>query len=60
MTGPPVNLSANVNGTTVTFYGRDVAYATAGSYMGSPFEFIRGSDGSVQWIRVNGRIARRE
>ena len=48
------------NGTTVTFYGRDVAYTTAGSYVGSPFEFVRGPDGSVQWIRVNGRIARKE
>ncbi len=47
-------------GTSVVFFGPDVAYATAGAYVGSPFEFIRGSDGRVGWIRNNGRIARRE
>jgi CubicO group peptidase (beta-lactamase class C family) len=43
----------------LTFYGPDVAYATAGAYVGQPYEFIRTADGSVRWIRVNGRIARR-
>lgn len=47
-------------GTTIAFYGPDVAYATLGSYVGSPYEFIRGPDGRVGWIRVNGRIARRD
>ena len=47
-------------GTTIVFYGRDVAYAIAGSYTGSPYEFVRTSDGSVGWIRVNGRIAKRD
>jgi CubicO group peptidase (beta-lactamase class C family) len=47
-------------GTTLTFYGRDVAYATSGSYLGSPFEFVRTADGRVGWIRVNGRIAKRD
>jgi CubicO group peptidase (beta-lactamase class C family) len=47
-------------GTTMVFYGKDVAYATAGAYVGSPYEFIRESDGSVGWIRVNGRIARKD
>jgi len=47
-------------GTSIVFYGPDVAYATAGAYLGSPFEFIRRSDGRVGWIRNNGRIARRE
>ena len=42
------------------FYGRDVAYALDGSYVGTPYEFIRASGGAVRWIRVNGRIARRE
>jgi len=48
------------NGTAMTFYGKDVAYATAGSYVGSPFEFVRTPEGRVGWIRVNGRIARRD
>ena len=46
-------------GTTLTFYARDAAYATAGSYLGSPFEFVRKPDGTIGWIRVNGRIAAR-
>jgi hypothetical protein len=53
----------NSGGTPITFYGRDVAYASAaggGNYVGSPYEFIRRPDGSVGWIRVNGRIARRQ
>lgn len=44
----------------VTFYGRDVAYAVDGVYTGMPFEFVRDASGAVRWVRVNGRIARRE
>jgi CubicO group peptidase (beta-lactamase class C family) len=47
-------------GTSIVFYGPDVAYATAGSYEGSPYEFIRAPDDRVGWIRMNGRIARKE
>ena len=47
-------------GTTLEFYGKDVAYAIAGSYTGSPYEFVRDADGRVGWIRINGRIARRD
>jgi CubicO group peptidase (beta-lactamase class C family) len=47
-------------GTTIVFYGRDVAYAIAGSYTGSPYEFVRETDGRVGWIRINGRIAKRD
>jgi CubicO group peptidase (beta-lactamase class C family) len=43
----------------VVFYGPDVAYATAGPYVGMPVEFVRAEDGGVRWIRVNGRIARK-
>jgi CubicO group peptidase (beta-lactamase class C family) len=46
----------SVDGTPITFYGPDVAYAASG---GRPFEFIRQSDGNVGWVRVNGRVARR-
>jgi alcohol dehydrogenase (cytochrome c) len=44
----------------VAFYGPDRAVVTAGPEQGASVEFIRGSDGSVQWVRVTGRIARRE
>ena len=47
-------------GTSIVFYGPDVAYATAGAYVGSPYEFVRGDDGRVRWIRINGRIARKD
>ncbi len=43
----------------IVFYGPDVAYAVSGAYTGMPFEFVRDGTGSVRWIRVNGRIARR-
>jgi CubicO group peptidase (beta-lactamase class C family) len=49
-----------VGGSLITFYGRDIAYATAGSYVGSPYEFIRTADGRIGWIRVNGRMAKKE
>jgi CubicO group peptidase (beta-lactamase class C family) len=48
------------SGTTIVFYGPDVAYATAGAYVGSPFEFVRTPEGKVGWIRNNGRIARKD
>lgn len=47
------------NNTTIVFYGPDIAYATAGSYTGMPMEFIRNPNGTVGWIRVNGRIAKK-
>ena len=59
--GKLVVASGNASaGTTIVFYGKDVAYAIAGSYTGSPYEFVREADGRVGWIRVNGRIARRD
>ena len=44
---------------SMVFYGPDVAYATSGSFTGSPFEFIRTPSGKVGWIRINGRIAKK-
>jgi CubicO group peptidase (beta-lactamase class C family) len=46
--------------TRLVFYGRDVTYATSGGYVGTPYEFVRTPDGRVGWIRVNGRIARKD
>lgn len=48
-------------GYRLVFYGEDVAYSTGpGAYVGTPVEFIRDDDGVVMWVRVNGRIARKE
>jgi len=61
--GGVLTVAAGPNGaaTPVAFYGRDVAYATGGAaYVGSPFEFIRTAPGRVGWIRVNGRIAKKD
>lgn len=59
--GKLVAASGNAQtGTTLEFYGKDAAYAIAGSYTGSPYEFVRETDGRVGWIRVNGRIARKD
>lgn len=44
----------------IVFYGPDVAYALSGQYLGMPYEFIRDDGGVVRWIRVNGRIARKD
>jgi hypothetical protein len=43
------------------FYADDVAYSTGpGAYVGTPVEFIRDEGGVVKWVRVNGRIARKQ
>lgn len=54
-----VTTGANQPDARLTFYGPDIAYALDGGYLGMPYEFIRGADGAVRWIRVNGRIARK-
>jgi CubicO group peptidase (beta-lactamase class C family) len=47
--------------TRLVFYGPDVAYAeSGGGFVGSPYEFVRTDAGQVGWIRVNGRVARKE
>ena len=55
-----VMTGANQPDAHLAFYGRDIAYALDGPYLGTPYEFIRGGDGVVRWIRVNGRIARKD
>lgn len=43
------------------FWAPDMAYATGpGAFPGMAVEFIRNGSGAVTWIRVNGRIARKD
>jgi CubicO group peptidase (beta-lactamase class C family) len=44
----------------VAFYAPDRAVVTTGNQRGSPVEFIRRPDGTVGWVRVVGRIARKD
>jgi len=43
----------------VAFYGADRAVVTSGTERNASVEFIRDGGGSVQWVRLTGRIARR-
>jgi hypothetical protein len=49
-----------VGDTPVAFYAEDRAVVTSGNQRGNPVEFIRRPDGSVGWVRVVGRIAKKE
>ena len=49
-----------LDGNTLAFYGADRAVITSGNSRGNPVEFIRAPDGAVRWIRIVGRIARKE
>jgi hypothetical protein len=51
-----VNGRLMIGETVLAFYAPDRAYATQ---TGSMYEFIRKTDGSIGWIRVVGRIARK-
>lgn len=44
----------------VAFYGPDRAIVTAGPDKGQSIEFVRDGNGAVQWVRVTGRIAKKE
>jgi CubicO group peptidase (beta-lactamase class C family) len=48
-----------VGANTIVFYAPDRAYQFDGSTPGVGVEFVRDAFGKVQWIRVNGRIARK-
>jgi CubicO group peptidase (beta-lactamase class C family) len=43
----------------VAFYAADRAVVTSGPEKDASIEFIRAADGTVGWVRVTGRIARR-
>jgi CubicO group peptidase (beta-lactamase class C family) len=43
----------------IAFYGPDRAVVTSGAEKDASIEFLRDAAGTVQWIRITGRIARR-
>jgi len=47
-------------GTAIVFYAPDRAFMLEGTSPGLPVEFIRDADGHVRWVRVDGRIGRRQ
>jgi hypothetical protein len=49
-----------VGSTPVAFYGPDRAVVTSGDQRGNPVEFIRRADNTVGWVRVVGRMAKKE
>jgi hypothetical protein len=49
-----------VDNSAISFYAIDRAVITSGNSRGNPVEFIRDSTGAVRWVRVVGRIARKE
>jgi CubicO group peptidase (beta-lactamase class C family) len=49
-----------VGDTSIGFYDVDRAVMTDGNSAGLPVEFGRNADGTVGWIRVNGRIAKKD
>ena len=49
-----------VDNTPIAFYAPDRAVAVSGNSRGNPYEFIRDGSGAIRWVRVVGRIARRD
>jgi CubicO group peptidase (beta-lactamase class C family) len=49
-----------VDSSAIAFYAPDRAVVTSGNQRGNPVEFIRDSAGAIRWVRVVGRIARKE
>ena len=49
-----------VDNSAIAFYAVDRAVVTSGNSRGNPVEFIRDAKGVVRWVRVVGRIARKD
>jgi hypothetical protein len=49
-----------VDRSAIAFFAPDRAVVTSGGQRGNPIEFIRRADGTIGWIRVVGRIARKD
>lgn len=59
--GDRLVVGAGDNRWGLTFWAPDMAHSTGpGAFPGLPVEFLRDDRGVVTWIRVNGRIARKE
>ena len=61
MQGGRLMVGSGESGYGLVFWAPDMTYSTGpGAFTGMAVEFIRDEGGSVTWVRVNGRIARRE
>jgi hypothetical protein len=49
-----------VDNSAIAFYSADRAVVTSGSQRGNPVEFVRNVKGEVGWVRLVGRIARKD
>jgi hypothetical protein len=49
-----------VDNSAIAFYAPDLAVVTSGNSRGNPVEFIRDKTGAVRWVRVVGRVARKD
>jgi CubicO group peptidase (beta-lactamase class C family) len=49
-----------VDDSAIAFYAPDRALVTSGNQKGNPVEFIRNGKGEIGWVRLVGRIARKD
>lgn len=49
-----------VDNAAIAFYAPDRAVVTSGNQRGNPVEFVRNAKGEVGWVRLVGRIARKD
>lgn len=49
-----------VDTAAIAFYATDRAVVTSGNQRGNPVEFIRNAKGEIGWVRLVGRIARKD